>query len=82
MLSARVLARHRGQYGNRCPGYQRDAHQASDLTVDHITPIAAGGSPLDPGNLAVLCRSCNSSKGATVTPMGPLSERARARYLG
>ena len=30
-LGARVIARHRGQYGNDCPGYQRDAHPASDL---------------------------------------------------
>lgn len=83
-LSARVLARHRGQYGNWCPGYQCDAHPASDLTVDHIMPIATGGAPLDPSNLAVLCRSCNASKGATVQRSEPLSERAliRARYLG
>lgn len=83
-LSARVLARHRGQYGDACPGWQRDAHTSSDLTVDHITPVAAGGTPLDPGNLAVLCRSCNSSKGAALTPTEPPTERAqiRARYLG
>jgi 5-methylcytosine-specific restriction protein A len=64
-LSARVIARHRGQRGNWCPGYQRAAHPASDLTVDHVVPLAAGGAPLDIGNLAVLCRSCNSTKGAS-----------------
>jgi 5-methylcytosine-specific restriction protein A len=62
-LSARVIARHRGQHGNWCPGYGRDRHPASDLTADHIVPLAAGGAPLDIGNLAVLCRSCNSTKG-------------------
>lgn len=36
-----------------------------DLTVDHIFPVAAGGTDhLD--NLQTLCRSCNSSKGARV----------------
>ena len=34
-----------------------------DLTADHITPIANGGHPLGP--LRVLCRSCNSRRGAT-----------------
>lgn len=35
-----------------------------DLTVDHITPISAGGDLYDRTNLAVLCRPCNSRKGA------------------
>ena len=38
-LSARVMARHRGQYGNWCPGYRRDAHPAGDLTVDNVVPL-------------------------------------------
>jgi 5-methylcytosine-specific restriction enzyme A len=62
-LSARVLRAWRGQHGNWCPGYQRDAHPASDLTVDHVMPLAAGGAPLDIANCGVLCRSCNSTKG-------------------
>jgi hypothetical protein len=33
-----------------------------DLTVDHIVPIARGGSPL-PSAVRVLRRSCNSRKG-------------------
>jgi 5-methylcytosine-specific restriction protein A len=33
----------------------------TDLTADHITPIAVGGDPLGP--LRVLCRRCNSSRG-------------------
>lgn len=32
------------------------------LSVDHITPVAKGGTDED-GNLQTLCRSCNSSKG-------------------
>ena len=33
-----------------------------DLTLDHLTPLARGG-PHRQDNLAVACRSCNSSKG-------------------
>jgi len=34
-----VLRAWRGQYGNWCPGYGRDAHPAGDLTVDHVVPL-------------------------------------------
>jgi 5-methylcytosine-specific restriction endonuclease McrA len=34
----------------------------SDLTADHLTPIAVGGHPLGP--LRVLCPSCNSRRGS------------------
>lgn len=35
-----------------------------DLTIDHkIVPWSEGGSSTDPGNLQVLCREHNSSKG-------------------
>jgi 5-methylcytosine-specific restriction protein A len=64
-LSARVLRAWRGEHGDWCPGYQRPAHPAADLTVDHVTPLAAGGAPFDICNTAVLCRSCNSTKGAS-----------------
>jgi 5-methylcytosine-specific restriction protein A len=63
-LSARVLRAWRGEHGNWCPGYQRPAHRAADLTVDHVVPLAAGGAPFDIGNCAVPCRSRNSTKGA------------------
>lgn len=33
------------------------------LEVDHIHPVSRGGSD-DPANLQVLCKSCNTSKGA------------------
>ena len=64
-LSKRVIARHVGLHGDWCPGYGLDPHPASDLTADHIVPLAAGGAPLDIGNCAVLGRSCNSTKGAS-----------------
>jgi 5-methylcytosine-specific restriction protein A len=69
-LSARVLRSWRGEHGNWCPGYGRPAHRASDLTVDHVVPLAAGGAPFDIGNTAVLCRSCNSTKGASEPDRG------------
>lgn len=34
-----------------------------DLTVDHLIPLAAGGTS-DASNLRVLCRRCNGMKGA------------------
>jgi 5-methylcytosine-specific restriction endonuclease McrA len=61
-----VLRAWRGEHGDWCPGYQRPAHPAADLTVDHVVPLAAGGAPFDVGNTAVLCRSCNSTKGASI----------------
>lgn len=36
-----------------------------DLTVDHVIPLADGGDPYDENNLDVLCRPCNSRKGAS-----------------
>jgi 5-methylcytosine-specific restriction endonuclease McrA len=69
-LSARVLRAWRGEHGEWCPGYQRPAHQATDLTVDHVVPLAAGGAPFDIANTAVLCRSCNSTKGASTDRRG------------
>ena len=73
-LSGRVLRAWRGQHGSWCPGYQRDAHPAADLTVDHVVPLAAGGAPFDIGNGAVLCRSCNATKGA-ITVVGDNARR-------
>jgi 5-methylcytosine-specific restriction enzyme A len=80
-LSARVLRAWRGEHGNWCPGYQRNAHPASDLTVDHVVPLAAGGAPFDIGNTAVLCRSCNSSKGGSPADRNGVALRTRTSTL-
>ncbi len=76
-LSDRVLRAWRGERGDWCPGYQRPAHPAADLTVDHVVPLAAGGAPFDIGNTAVLCRSCNSTKGASTEGGGVAHVRTR-----
>jgi len=59
---ADAVAEHIATRGYWCPGWAVPEHQATDLTADHITPVAAGG-PED-GPLAVLCRPCNGRKGA------------------
>lgn len=57
--------------GQRERIYARDEHRCvlcsatDDLTLDHIHPRSRAGSDSD-SNLRVLCRSCNSSKGARI----------------
>lgn len=55
--SRRILAQWRDEHGDWCPGYQRSPHAVTDLTVDHVRAR-------DAEVLTVLCRSCNSRKGA------------------
>jgi len=33
------------RFGYLCPGWEREAHPASDLTADHLISVARGGSP-------------------------------------
>ena len=47
----------------RDEGKCRMCNSTDDLTIDHIMPIVLGGTN-ELTNLQVLCRSCNSSKGA------------------
>jgi len=50
---------------------ERDAYRCrrckswTDLHIDHVLPVSAGGTN-DPDNLQVLCAKCNLSKGAKV----------------
>jgi 5-methylcytosine-specific restriction endonuclease McrA len=44
--------------GYRC----RECGSSASLQIDHITPIAAGGTD-DLANLQVLCAACNAAKG-------------------
>ena len=58
---ARVVAEWINTYGRWCPGWQRPPHPSADLTADHVTPVATGGS--EDGPLRVLYRGCNSARG-------------------
>lgn len=40
------------------------AHEGVPLVVDHVIPVALGGSD-EPTNLLTACRSCNAGKAAT-----------------
>jgi 5-methylcytosine-specific restriction protein A len=58
-----AVAQWRKLYGDWCPGWgDRPPHPATDLTADHIEAVGAGGDPAGP--LRVLCRRCNSARGA------------------
>jgi 5-methylcytosine-specific restriction endonuclease McrA len=48
-----------------CPKCKQRFSDENPVTVDHIIPIAKGGTHTR-DNLRVLCRSCNSSRGATI----------------
>ncbi len=80
-LRARVLADWRATNGNVCPGWQRPAHAAIDLAVDHVVPVAHGIDPLDVTNLRPLCRRCNGAKGAKRAEGGALYHLRRAPGL-
>lgn len=49
--------------GNPINYHLRWPHRLS-LTVDHITPLWAGGKALDPTNWQPAHQTCNSSRGA------------------
>lgn len=59
---AQAVQQHVAAYGQWCPGWNREPHPSGDLTADHGQAVASGG---DEGQeLNVLCRACNSAKGA------------------
>ncbi len=66
-LRRQAIADHLASFGPICPGWNRDPHRVppADLTVDHITPLALGGTD-EPSNLRVLCSRCNASRGTSV----------------
>jgi 5-methylcytosine-specific restriction endonuclease McrA len=50
---------------DQCEGKCLSCGSTENLSIDHIIPIFHGGSNLRE-NLQILCRSCNSRKGASV----------------
>lgn len=55
--------------GGACYYCGRTMHPIRDFTVDHVHPVARGGTEL-PANLVGACRECNARKGATQTEAG------------
>lgn len=53
-------------YGPLCEGYEREPHYVNEdeLTGDHVVPLLYGGRG---GAIRILCRSCNSRRGARPT---------------
>lgn len=45
-----MIAAHVATHGWNCPGWKRDSHPSTDLTLDHGPPQR------------VMCRGCNSRK--------------------
>lgn len=60
----------------RDEGRCQECGSTEHLAIDHRVPWTEGGSSTDPENLQVLCRTCNSRKGAR---MGPASSSSRRR---
>ena len=70
-ISEAVLQRLRRQAGSRC-GYCRTSALiiGQPLTVEHIQPVALGGSS-DEDNLWLSCRRCNEFKGVQTEAIDP-----------
>src|SRR5262245_13301575 len=63
--------------GYICQGFERPPHQAAKLEVDHLVPLALGGSDKD--GLRVLCPGCNRSRGGR---LGNEIRRAKEQAAG
>jgi hypothetical protein len=73
VISGVLRAQLRHEARDRC-GYcqTQQALAYGPLEVDHIIPVAAGGTD-DPRNLWLACRPCNQHKGAQTTGLDPQS---------
>lgn len=57
-----------------CEDCRTPGDEANPLTGDHRLPLSRGGRNVI-GNVAVLCRRCNSAKGARVERVEEISRR-------
>jgi hypothetical protein len=65
----RLVADHRAEVGDWCPGLEdHPAHPSADLVADHVIEVAITG--LATGPLRVLCRSENSRRSARILTIG------------
>ncbi|MDT0381421.1 HNH endonuclease [Streptomyces sp. DSM 42041] len=62
----------------RCGADQADTPE-EPYVLDHITPIAEGGSPTDLDNLGLLCGPCDQVKSRDEAQRGAQRARERAR---
>jgi hypothetical protein len=61
----RLVASHRADVGDWCPGLEdHPAHPCADLVADHVIEVAISG--LETGPLRVLCRQENGRRSARV----------------
>ena len=74
----RVVSEWIAQHGYVCPGFRREAHASTDLTLDHPVPVLQGGALVDRRNAAVLCRSCNDRKRHVTSPSSTRPRRRAA----
>ena len=70
-LRTRLVRTHTRTHGYICPGWNRPPHAAdpntNPLTGDHIVERhIAPERALDPDNIQILCRACNTSKSHTI----------------
>jgi hypothetical protein len=75
-----VVATHRAQVGDWCPGVpelHRPAHPAARLQADHVVEVAAGGA--EDGPLIVRCGPCNAARSANVRRAFPQAVAATPR---
>jgi len=63
--------------GHVCPGLDGIPHHAVELEVDHVVPVALGGT--DSHGLRVLCQHCNRSAGAKLGNALHLAPRRHSR---
>ena len=61
----RLVADHRAEVGDWCPGLEdHPAHPSADLVADHVVEVAISG--LETGPLRVLCRRENGRRSARI----------------